>query len=77
MVRKTWSDLTSAQRASVIVSAALQFALAATAWVDLARRDASEINGSKARWATIIAINYVGPAAYFLKGRKRTDSYAG
>ncbi len=71
MTRKAWSDLTKAQQTWVIVGASVQLALAATAWADLARRDAREVNGSKGKWAAVIALNYVGPAAYFLKGRRR------
>ena len=67
------SDLTSAQQAAVLVAGSVQLALAATAWADLATRDASEVNGSKAKWAAIIAINFVGPVMYFAKGRKAVD----
>lgn len=37
---------------------------------DLATRDAREISGSKAKWAAIIAVNFIGPLTYFAKGRK-------
>jgi hypothetical protein len=53
-----------------MVAGCVQLSLAATAWADLARRPASEVNGSKAMWAGIIAINFVGPLAYFARGRK-------
>jgi len=43
--------------------------LAATAWADLASRPAEQVNGSKAKWAAIIAINFFGPFAYFRWGR--------
>jgi hypothetical protein len=36
--------------------------LAATAWTDLAIRPAASVNGSKARRALIIAINFFGGA---------------
>jgi hypothetical protein len=35
-------------------------------------RPAEEIRGSKAKWAAIIAINYVGPILYFTRGRVRS-----
>ena len=69
--RKTWSELTDRQRTAILVLGSVQMALAATAWADLAQRDASEVNGSKAKWAAIIAINFVGPIAYFTRGRKK------
>jgi hypothetical protein len=68
--RKQWSDLTSGQKAAVLVAGSVQLSLAMTAWVDLARRDPAQVNGSKAKWAAIIAINWVGPIAYFIRGRK-------
>ncbi|GAA2471535.1 PLDc N-terminal domain-containing protein [Terrabacter carboxydivorans] len=68
--RKKWSDLTSGQRAAVIAVGAVQLSLAAAAWADLARRPAEEVNGSKAKWAAVIAINWVGPIAYFTRGRR-------
>lgn len=69
MTRKKWSDLTSAQRRAIIVMGCVQVSLAAAAWTDLARRPASEVAGSKAKWAAIIAINFVGPLTYFARGR--------
>lgn len=70
MSRKKWSDLSSGQQAVVIVAGTVQLALAATAWADLARRPAEEVNGSKAAWAAVIAINFIGPISYFAKGRR-------
>lgn len=70
MSRKKWSDLSSGQQVAVIVAGTVQLALAATAWADLARRPAEEVNGSKAAWAAVIAINFIGPISYFAKGRR-------
>ena len=69
MERRSWADLSTRQRGSVAVLAALQVALAVTAWVDLARRDASQVRGRRSVWAAVIAVNYVGPLAYFARGR--------
>ena len=70
MAKKQWSELTSGQRTAAIVAGCVQLSLAATAWADLARRPAEEVEGSKAMWAAIIAVNFVGPLAYFARGRK-------
>jgi hypothetical protein len=51
-------------------AAAVQFALAGAAWIDLARRPAALVNGRKAVWALVIGINFVGPLAYFFFGRR-------
>lgn len=70
MANKKWSDLTSGQQKATIVAGVVQLSLATAAWVDLARRPAEQVNGSKGKWAAIIAINWIGPIAYFTRGRK-------
>jgi len=67
---KRWVDLTPAQQTAVLTLGSVQLSLAATAWTDLARRPAAQVNGSKLRWALIIAINWIGPFAYFRWGRR-------
>jgi hypothetical protein len=49
---------------------AVQVSLAVSAWTDLAGRPAEHVNGSKRRWAAIIAINFIGPMLYFTRGRR-------
>lgn len=70
MTRRSWRDLSSRQRSGLRALGSLQLSLAATAWIDLARRPADEVNGSKAVWAAVIALNFVGPILYFIKGHK-------
>lgn len=70
MAKRRWSDLTGGQRVATIVGSAVQFALAAAAWSDLANRPAKLVNGKKAVWALVIAVNFVGPISYFLLGRR-------
>lgn len=70
MQRKSWHEMTPAQRAGVVGAAAVQIALAAAAWTDLARRPAEQVRGPKLAWAAAIAVNFVGPIAYFAAGRR-------
>jgi hypothetical protein len=70
--KKGWSDLSPGQRRATGVLGAVQAALAVAAWTDLARRPAGEVRGPKIAWAAIIAINFVGPIAYFARGRVRS-----
>ena len=70
MTRRSWSDLTPGQQTAVLVVGSVQLSLAATAWSDLARRPPEAVNGSKIVWALVIAINFVGPIAYFRWGRR-------
>jgi hypothetical protein len=70
MAKKKWAELTGGQRTAVLVLGSLQLSLAATAWTDLARRPARRVNGRKGVWAAVIAINWIGPLAYFRWGRR-------
>ncbi|WP_461023748.1 PLD nuclease N-terminal domain-containing protein [Thalassiella azotivora] len=67
--------MTSRQRTAALVAFSVQLSLALTAWVDLARRPRDEVNGSKLKWAAVIGINWVGPIAYFVKGRRRSPTH--
>ncbi|KRF05275.1 hypothetical protein ASH00_12865 [Arthrobacter sp. Soil782] len=68
---KKWSDLTPAQQRAVLTAASVQLSLAATAWVDLARRPESQVNGRKSLWAVGIGLNFLGPILYFSRGIRR------
>jgi len=68
---KKWADLSPRQQTAVLVLGSIQLSLAATAWTDLARRPAGEVNGRKALWAVAIAVNWIGPLSYFRWGRRR------
>jgi hypothetical protein len=67
---RRWRDLTPRQQTVVLVLGSIQLSLAATAWADLATRRPDEVNGSKARWAALIAVNWIGPLAWFRWGRR-------
>lgn len=66
--RRRWADLTGRQRASVVAGGAAQLALAVVAWTDLAYRPAYQVRGRKPVWAAVIAVSWVGPVLYFLRG---------
>jgi Phospholipase_D-nuclease N-terminal len=67
-----WSDLSSRRQTGMVIGGLIQLALAATAWADLARRPADQVNGPKGLWAVLIAVNFVGPLSYFVFGRTRS-----
>lgn len=69
--KKRWSDLSPQQQASIGVVGLIQIALLAAALIDIRRRPAAQINGNKKLWALVAFINFVGPLAYFVFGRKR------
>ena len=69
--KKRWDDLTVTQRIGVVLLGTLQFVLLAAALWDIRRRSADEIAGNKAMWTAAVFVNFIGPIAYFLVGRKR------
>ena len=71
MQPKQWQDLTDRQKRGIVVLGVLQLALLAAALIDIRRRPAEEINGSKRLWTMVVFINGIGPIAYFVSGRKR------
>lgn len=70
MTRRRWADLSPGRRAALLILASVQLSLAATAWADLATRPAAQVNGRKGVWAAVIAVNFLGPAAWFRWGRR-------
>jgi hypothetical protein len=67
---KKWSHLSSAQQAFVLTLSSIEFALTATAAVDLARRPAEDVHGHKAVWALALLVQPVGPIAYLWTHRR-------
>src|SRR5664279_1049057 len=68
---RRWSDLSPRSRAALIPGAAVQFALLGAALADLRRRSPEEVNGPRELWVAVSFINFVGPLAYFVLGRRR------
>ena len=68
--RRRWRDLSTGRRVAVVLGGAVQVSLAATAWADLARRPAAQVNGRKGVWAVVIGVNFVGPLTYLRWGRR-------
>lgn len=70
MARKRWSELTGPQRAAILTLACVEISLTATAAVDLAKRPADRVKGSKAAWAAALIVQPFGPIAYLAVGRR-------
>jgi hypothetical protein len=61
----------------IIIVGAAEALLKVAALIDLARRPANEVRGSKARWAAAVSlINSLGavPIAYFAWGRRKSGA---
>jgi hypothetical protein len=68
---KSWSDLTGSQRALALAAGVVQISLLVGALVDIRRRPADQVRGSKPIWVAVSFVNFVGPLAYFRFGRRR------
>ncbi len=71
-----WSELSPRARRLIMAAAVADGALKVAALVDLKRRPASEVRGSKWMWATaILLVNSAGslPVAYFALGRQHAS----
>lgn len=74
MTRRPWGELDPRLRGAIWVLGTLEGVLKVVALVDLWRRPAAQVRGSKRRWAVAIAVpNTFGivPLAYVVKGRRR------
>lgn len=72
--RKRWEDLSPWKKSTIMVIGFFQVLLLVAALIDLRKRSPQEITGGDKRiWSVVVFINYIGPIAYFLFGRKRTE----
>lgn len=77
MARRRWQDLDARTRRLLVAGIVFEGTLKVAALVDLARRPASQVRGSKLRWAAAITlVNSVGvvPIVYFARGRRRAPA---
>lgn len=70
MAKKTWAELSRAQRRVVVAVGTVEAVMTLAVWRDLAKRPSSRIRGSKLSWALAALIQPVGPLAYFARGRR-------
>ena len=69
--KRKWSELSSRNRRLITIAGIVEVALLAATLVDLRRRPAEQIRGSKRMWTALAFINFIGPIAYFTCGRRR------
>lgn len=68
--KKSWGDLSVAEKAGTIAGAVVQLALLAAAQADLWRRQPEQVRGGRRWvWSLVCLVNFVGPIAYFIFGR--------
>ncbi len=74
--KRRWSDLSERSRRLIVSGAVFEGLLKIAALVDIKRRPADRVRGSKAAWAAVVVLlNSFGaaPLAYFLFGRRRGE----
>lgn len=69
--QKRWQDLSERQKIAIGLLGGGQVLLLAAALWDLHGRSPEEIKGPKWLWTAVSFINFFGPIAYFLFGRKK------
>jgi len=69
--KQRWSERSPAQRRALVALGAAQVGFQLAALLDLRRRPAEEVRGSKRLWAAASFVNWLGPLAYFVWGRRR------
>lgn len=71
-----WNDLSSGTRRLITAGAIAEAGLKAAALIDLKRRPASQVRGSKRIWALAMIVNSAGviPLSYFVFGRRRDET---
>ncbi|MBV7339334.1 PLD nuclease N-terminal domain-containing protein [Chloroflexi bacterium TSY] len=71
MMKKTsWQALSTRAKMRLVIMGVIQVSLLITALWDIRQRSAEKIRGNKRMWILISFINFVGPIAYFVFGRK-------
>ena len=69
-----WNDLSDRNRRLIIAAASAEAVLNMAVLIDIRRRPASQIRGSKGMWilaAVLVNSAGVGPLSYFVFGRRR------
>ena len=68
--KRRWSDFSGGQKTAIVTAATLELALKLFAARDLVKRPAGDVRGSKALWAPLLLVNFLGPIAYLAFGRR-------
>ena len=73
MMDRHWNNLSPRTRRLLIAAAGAEGLLKVAALIDIKRRPADQIRGSKWVWGPAMVINSAGliPVAYFTLGRRR------
>jgi hypothetical protein len=71
MQMQDWQGFNLTQQRLFALAGVLDILLLIAALFDLSRRSPEEVNGNKTIWTLAVFVDFLGPGAYFLFGRKR------
>jgi bacteriorhodopsin len=69
--KKKWSERSRCSRTLIVAAGVVEAVLLVATLIDIKRRPADQIKGSKRMWTALAFVNIVGPIAYFTFGRRR------
>jgi Phospholipase_D-nuclease N-terminal len=69
--RQSWQELAPREQRAIVMLGAVQAALLAAALRDVIRRPSRELTAPKPVWVAACFVNFLGPIAYFVIGRRR------
>ncbi|MFP4417751.1 MAG: PLDc N-terminal domain-containing protein [Chitinispirillaceae bacterium] len=69
-MKEKWKDMPGWKKVFFVMMGIIQIALLAAALLDIRKRSAEDIRGSKKLWTMLSFINFIGPLLYFKCGRK-------
>jgi hypothetical protein len=72
--RRSWSELTSRQRAGVVLVGLAEVVLTTAAARDLLHRGSGEVRGPRWAWGLALLVQPVGPLAYLVVGTRRRST---
>ncbi len=70
--KKKWSERSRCSRTLIVAAGVVEAVLLVATLIDIKRRPADQIKGSKRMWTALAFVNIVGPIAYFTCGRRRS-----
>jgi hypothetical protein len=74
MTKRSWDDLPLRARRAILALGGIETALFVAAQIDLTRRPAALVSGSKTRWRLVTMVGLFGPLAYCARGRRTTPA---
>lgn len=73
MAKRTWEALSPKTRKLIVAFGIVEMGLLSAAQLDISRRPAKQIRGSKALWRLLALVSFAGPIVYFCLGRRTRE----